>query len=134
MKKWIGLALTALLLVSCGRQAAQGGQDVDIDLTKFSTDMAYSVVNRMLTEPQQYVGKTVRVAGGYSAFLDEATGNVYRVCMIADADGCSDQGMEFILAEGEYPELESDITVTGTLQTYEENGTQYCHLVDAKLE
>ena len=54
--------------------------------------------------------------------------------MIADAAACCAQGMEFVLKDDmEYPEMEADITVVGTFQLYEENGTTYCHLVDAKI-
>ena len=54
--------------------------------------------------------------------------------MIADATACCAQGMEFVLQEGmEYPEMETDITVVGTFQLYDENGTTYCHLVDASI-
>ena len=42
--------------------------------------------------------------------------------------------MKSALKEGEeYPEMESDITVVGTFQRYDENGTTYCHLVDASI-
>lgn len=138
MKKWIALILTVLLLTGCGKQEAAPSkaakQAIDVDLTALSSTMVYSEVYNMLTEPERYEGKTVRMAGGYSAFLDESTGILYRVCMIADATACCAQGMEFILTDDNYPEMESDITVVGTFQTYTENGTQYCHLVDAVLE
>lgn len=138
MKKWIALILTVLLLTGCGKQEAAPSkaakQAIDVDLTTLSSTMVYSEVYNMLTEPERYEGKTVRMAGGYSAFLDENTGTIYRVCMIADATACCAQGMEFILTDDNYPEMESDITVVGTFQTYTENGTQYCHLVDAVLE
>lgn len=138
LKKWIVFVLAILLLLTgCEKQEAApkaDNQAIDVDLTVLSSTMVYSEVYNMLTAPENYNGKTVRMAGGYSAFLDENTGTVYRVCMIADATGCCAQGMEFILSDGNYPEMESDITVVGTFQTYMENGTQYCHLIDAVLE
>lgn len=149
MKKWMALVLAMLLLTGCGKQEAAPSdaaspqteaateaekQTIDVDLTKLSSTMIFSEVYNMLVEPERYEGKTVRMAGGYSAFLDQNTGAIYRVCMIADAAACCAQGMEFILTDGEYPEMESDITVVGTFQTYMEDGTQYCHLVDAVLE
>lgn len=150
MKKWIALVLAAfLLLTGCGKRetaaadtsSAQketamkvAAQTVDVDLTTLSSTMVYSEVYSMLVEPERYEGKTVRMAGGYSAFLDQDTGAIYRVCMIADATACCAQGMEFILTNDSYPEMESDITVVGTFQTYMEKGTKYCHLVDAVLE
>lgn len=140
MKKKYLLLLLALLLTlsACGKEpetAAPGNTagKIDVDLTALSSTMVYSEVYNMLNTPKNYIGKTVKMTGGYSSFLDESTGAVYRVCMIADAACCA-QGMEFVLKEGEqYPEMESDITVVGTFQVYDENGKTYCHLVDASI-
>lgn len=141
MKKRYLLLLLALLLTlsACGKEPQTAAAEntagkIDVDLTKLSSTMVYSEVFNMLTTPEDYVGKTVKMTGGYSSFLDESTGAVYRVCMIADASACCAQGMEFVLQEGmAYPEMESDITVVGTFQVYDENGTTYCHLVDASI-
>lgn len=140
-KKYVMLLLALLLALSaCGKQpetsaaAENQASEIDVDLTALSSTMVYSEVYNMLTAPESYVGKTVKMAGGYSSFLDETTGAVYRVCMIADASACCAQGMEFVLKDGmEYPEMETDITVVGTFQLYDENGTTYCHLVNAEL-
>ena len=55
-----------------------------------------------------------------------------------DATACCSQGIEFVLAGDTgaeaYPPVDTEITVTGTFQTYDENGILYCHLVDATLE
>lgn len=149
-KRWIALLLAALILLpGCGKQEAAQREDappqteaateakkqaIDVDLTALSSTMVYSEVYNMLAEPERYIGKTVRMGGGYSAFMDQNTGAIYRVCMIADATACCAQGMEFILTDENYPAMESDITVVGTFQTYMENGNQYCHLVNAVLE
>ena len=139
--KYIVLLLALLLTLSaCGKapQTSTTGEipqgKVDVDLTALSSTMVYSEVYNMLTEPERYIGKTVKMTGGYSSFLDEGTGAVYRVCMIADATACCAQGMEFVLKDGlAYPEMESDITVVGTFQLYDENGSTYCHLVNAEI-
>lgn len=140
-KKYFMLILALLLTLSaCAKQpeavaaAADNPGKIDVDLTKLSSTMVYSEVFNMLNTPEDYVGKTIKMTGGYSSFLDETTGAVYRVCMIADASACCAQGMEFVLKDGlPYPEMESDITVIGTFQLYNENGTTYCHLVNAEL-
>lgn len=142
MKKNYFVMLLALLLTlsACGKQTEtsaatdNGAGRVDVDLTALSSTMVYSEVYNILNTPESYVGKTVKMAGSFSSFLDEATGAVYRVCMIADAAACCAQGMEFVLKDGmAYPEMESDITVVGTFELYDENGTTYCHLVNAEL-
>ena len=140
MKRNYALLLLTLLLTlsACSKQPETTAETlagkIDVDLTALSSTMVYSEVYNMLNAPEGYVGKTVKMTGGYSAFMDESTGAVYRVCMIADAAACCAQGMEFVLKEGEeYPEMESDITVVGTFQLYDENGSTYCHLVDASI-
>lgn len=139
-KSLILILALLLTLSACGKQPEtsvatenESGK-VDVDLTALSSTMVYSEVYNMLTAPESYVGKTIKMTGGYSSFLDESTGAVYRVCMIADAAACCAQGMEFVLKDGmAYPEMEADITVVGTFQVYEENGTTYCHLVNAEI-
>ena len=34
----------------------------------------------------------------------------------------------------DYPELNAEITVTGTFEIYEKNGIQYCRLANAAIE
>ena len=115
-----------------------GTEDVDYDLTEMNSDMVYATVYQMMVEPEQYEGKTIRIDGIYYISKDEATGNTYHFCVIKDALACCAQGLEFVLAgektyPDDYPKLGSEITVTGTFQLYDENGTTYCHLVDAEM-
>ena len=64
---------------------------------------------------------------------------MYHACIIPDATACCAQGIEFVW-EGDhvwpddYPEEGADIIVTGRLETYDENGFTYLHLVDAVLD
>ena len=78
---------------------------------------------------------------GVSYFLENGAlipDQIYFACVIADATACCSQGLEFVLAgehtyPNDYPELGSEITVTGTFELYEEDGYQYCRLVDAEM-
>lgn len=112
--------------------------NVDVDLTALSSTMIYSEVNNMMTTPDDYLGKTVKMSGSFSIYESESTGKIYYACVIADATACCSQGLEFVLAEersypDEYPELGTEITVTGVFDTYEENGYMYCQLIDAVM-
>ncbi len=112
--------------------------DFDVDLTKLSSTMVYSEVYNMMTAPDGYMGKTVKMKGPFSVYHDEETGNYYFACIISDAAACCSQGIEFILAgehtyPKDYPELGTEITVTGIFDTYEENGYRYCRLNDAEI-
>ena len=115
---------------------------IDIDLTILSRTMVYSEVYNMMMTPENYIGKVVRMHGLCSTFesaaVDGQEARVYYTCIIFDATACCSQGIEFVLAGDvgaeAYPPTDTEITVTGTFQTYRENGILYSHLVDATLE
>lgn len=113
--------------------------DIDVDLTKLSSTMVYSEVYNMMYTPEDYIGKTVKMSGMFVAYTNQDQSQFYPAVIIADATACCSQGIEFVLEgnpvypEG-YPEMETEITVVGTFETYEEDGNIYCRLQNAKLE
>ena len=117
---------------------AQSADGIDVDLTKLSSTMVYSEVYNMMVSPDNYTGKTVKMNGAFAYYEDPETKKQYFACIIADATACCSQGLEFILTgdhtyPNDYPELGSEITVTGTFEVYTESGFQYCGLVNATL-
>lgn len=111
--------------------ASSGGM---LDLTKLSSTMVYSEVFNMLSSPDSYVGRTVKMSGTAACLANPETNQLYYACIIADATGCCAQGLEYVLPAGEvYPEVDANITVTGTFALYYENGYKCFHLVDAQL-
>lgn len=117
----------------------QISNNLDVDLTKLSSTMVYSEVYNMMYTPDDYIGKTVKMKGQFAYYEDPETKAQYFACIIADATACCSQGLEFILTgehtyPNDYPELGSEITVTGTFEVYTENGFQYCRLKDAAME
>ena len=117
----------------------QVSDDLDVDLTRLSSTMVYSEVYNMMYTPNDYIGKTVKMKGQFAYYEDPETKAQYFACIIADATACCSQGLEFILTgehtyPNDYPEVGSEITVTGTFELYTENGFQYCRLKDAAFE
>lgn len=121
-----------------------GEETPAVDLTALSSTMVYAEVYNMMLKPEDYIGKTVKMRGQFSiyqAVLEDGTPSedeIYYACVIADATACCEQGIEFLWGgehryPEDYPELGSDITVTGEFQTYEEDGLMYCQLVEADL-
>lgn len=116
--------------------------DVDYDLTIMSSDMVYSTVYQMMTDPETYVGKTVRMNGAYVVNYWESTDTYYHCVLIKDAQACCQQGIEFVWGNGnhkypdDYPEENAEVLVTGTFETYKEDGDTnlYCRLENATLE
>ena len=157
MKKLFCVLLTVLTIVSlaaCGAKDStdtddtpspgstasqtQSADGIDVDLTKLSSTMVYSEVYNMIYTPDDYIGKTVKMKGQFAYYEDPETKAQYFACIIADATACCSQGLEFVLAgehsyPDDYPELGSEITVTGTFELYEEGGFQYCRLADAEM-
>ena len=141
------LALTACLCACGGKEdkaaAAPAGtaapaQKVDLDLSKLSGTVVYSQVYDMMVDPDAYLGQVVRVKGNFNSFKDADTQQEYFAVVIADATACCAQGMEFVWKGDhafprDYPDLDSEITVTGTFSTYEEGGFQYIQLADADM-
>ena len=111
---------------------------IDVDLTVLSSTMVYSEVYNMMTVPEEYLGRTVKMQGLFAIYCDEATGNLYFACLVQDATACCAQGIEFILSDGrvypdDYPEAGEEICVVGVFDTYQEGPYTYCTLRNAHL-
>ena len=109
---------------------------IDIDLTAMSASMVYAQVYDMVTHPEEYLGKTVKMAGQFSVYQGDLRN--YYACVIADATACCAQGMEFVPAKAlaypdDFPTLDAYITVIGTFDTYREENYEFCQLIDAIL-
>ena len=112
----------ALMLSACGgaggtAETESAGKTVDVDLSQLSNTMAYSEVYNMVTAPESYVGKTVRMTGTLDIYEDVS--QTYFACIISDATACCAQGLEFVPKEGySYPE---DFPPVGGTLTVEES-------------
>lgn len=118
--------------------SALGGNGADVDISRLSSTMVYSVVYDMVTHPDDYLGKKIRMSGTMSVYHDEASGNTYYACLISDATACCSEGIEFQTADGidpsEYPSDGEPVTVLGTYEMFEDGGFQYGILKNAVLE
>ena len=115
---------------------------VDVDLTLMGSDLIYATVYQMMSKPEEYEGKTIRIEGKYYASYYPITDKYYNYCLIADAAACCSQGLEFELGGGavypdDYPADQSEVIVTGVFETYTEEAGQtfyYCRLRDAEYQ
>ena len=123
------LLAAALLLTGCA------SQPIDVDLTKLSSTFVYAEVYNMVTNPEDYIGKTVKMDGTMNRYTTSSR-ELY-ACLILDATACCAQGIAFEWegehAPSEYPPQGSIITVIGTFDTFEEDGVTYCYLANATL-
>lgn len=118
------------------------GNKIDVDLNNLNANVVYSQVYLMMTEPDKFIGKRIRMSGQFNVYAAQE-GNPsgvteYYAIIIADAQACCQQGIEFIwpghtYPEG-FPEVKSNASVTGIFEVYEENGKKYCRLVADSVE
>ena len=113
---------------------------IDIDLTNASKTIIYATVFNMVVEPDDFIGKTVRVSGNFRVFEDDYSDERYYAIIIPDATACCETGIEFIW-EGEhnypedYPAVEQKITITGKYNVMEfEDGVSYFYLDVSDIE
>lgn len=139
MKKVLAFMMAAIMMLamtSCGGSVGSG--NIDVDLTALSSTMIYSEVSNMMMYPDEYIGKTIKMTGTMAAYYDEANDEYYEACVIADATACCQQGLEFKLKGNakypdDFPEVDSEITVVGTFNTYDLDGYTYARLENAEL-
>ena len=118
------------------------GNKIDVDLNNLNANVVYSQVFLMMTEPDKFIGKRIRMSGQFNVYAAEE-GNPsgvteYYTIIIADAQACCQQGIEFVwpghtYPEG-FPEVKSNASVTGIFEVYEENGKKYCRLIADSVE
>lgn len=122
---------------------ADTAESTFVDLTALSSTMVYAEVFAMMSSPEDYVGKTVKMQGIFSKGQLYAAGSLNDggtvfACVIQDATACCAQGIPFELAGDhtypqDYPELGDTITVVGTFEIHQQEEMQFCRLRDAEL-
>lgn len=112
--------------------------EYDIDLTQMNSNMVFVQISDMINNGDNYLGKTVKVKGPFSYF-QETDGREFFAVIISDATACCSQGIEFVL-DGDYsypedyPEIDTEIVVTGEFNYYKEGIITYCQLLHANMK
>ncbi len=135
------VAVLCLFAFASASDAAEkvSANNVDLDLTRMSSTMVYSMVFQMVTEPQKFIGKTIKMKGAFSSYQDEETGRRFFGCVIKDALACCSQGLAFETAKvrrypNDYPDEGTPITIIGTFEfEKEEDGIGFPIIKKATL-
>ncbi len=152
MKKMLSIMICVFVLfafTSCGGEDTSGEgsessepakadvsyEEIDLDLTAMSDTVMYSVVTDMANNPEEYMGRTVKITGAFASMYGEDQGKMLYACLIQDATACCSQGLEFEPTEEPDESLEQgdEITVVGILDFYEEDDVTYCTLRNAVM-
>ena len=119
-------------------KTSEGSDDVDVDLTAISGILVYSEVYNMMSTPENYKGKKIKMEGTYTIYFDDTYSTRYDACIVQDATACCATGIEFELSDelkfpDDYPKEGETITVEGIFDTYDEGSYTYCTLRNASL-
>ena len=145
MKKSLSILLTLCLIcvsaVGCSdsdrgtprTESPAPEVNIDVDLSRLSDTIAFAELNNMLENPDEHLGKIVKVRGVYfPSFFDE-TAHYYHFVVVGDAAACCQAGLEFIwngdhMYPEDYPQAEANIEIIGVFGMYEELGVSYKYL------
>ncbi|WP_195268092.1 hypothetical protein [Eubacterium sp. 1001713B170207_170306_E7] len=115
--------------------SAKGAEEiaVDVDITE---KMFVAQINDIYLNPQNYLGKTIRLEGMFKSTANLSTGSSYRF-VYRNGPGCCGTdtmpGFE-VTGDGNYPEDNAWVRATGVLEEYEEDGQPYFQLRLKELE
>lgn len=109
---------------------------VDMDLTVLSSTMLSAEYINIVTNPENYAGKIIKVSGIYTGIYYAPNDRYYHFVITKDGDACCQEGFEFAL-NGEnrfphdYPKDKAKIEVIGIFSSYDDQGsTNYRLAVD----
>ena len=123
MKKFIPLAMVFLCLATacCFVACKNESSDVDLDAVSAKNQMAsFTMINEVLSNPDNYTGKTIRVKGTFSQ--EKVTGGTTERYFVNVYDGCCTYTWISFFWDGQLPDPNAMtmITVEGTLRTVED--------------
>ena len=162
MKKLICILLCALLVSAafsgCSKKESpeeetqtseattEAVTEPDLDLSQMSGTAIYSEVYNIMSEPQKYVGKIIKIKGNFQIYEDVQQNEgfvqqqkIFYACVIPDATACCQQGIEFVPAKAmnypsDFPQLGTEIIVSGKFTPYTDNGQQYYTLMNSDFQ
>jgi len=108
---------------------------IDIDLTVLGENMIRAEVVNILSSPEEYLGKVIKMSGPYYAVPEPMLGRVIDMIAVAEVDACCPPlGFEIIVGDFfdlrpfDFPNQGTRIEVTGVFSTYEEKGIDLYYL------
>ena len=117
-------------------QSRESSVRIDVDLTALSGTMAYAQLYNIMSNADDYLGKTIKMRGSYYASASDQANLYYHYVILGDAAACCEVGVEFIW-KGEhtypddYPKEYASIEVVGEFRSYKEfKQTRYYLTVD----
>ncbi len=127
-----------LLLTGCSDNTKNDSSKVDIDLTPLEGNNIFSEATDILSNADNYVGKTIRVKGYFSSSYDSHDDSRYFMVLIGELP--TEKGFEFIWDDNshkypdEYPKEKAEIIIEGELKSYQSEDHQYCYIATDEIQ
>ena len=140
IKRLVVFCLSVLFVFSLvGCSDAADKNDVDIDLSGLSMTMMQAEYQRILSNPRDFIGKTIRAIGLYRTMIIDDAGNYTHSIIIVPGDECCLLGFEFqpdgdIGFPDDYPAQDARIKITGTIDEYNRSGALYLYIAVDSFE
>jgi len=125
------LLFSMILIIGCTE--VDTISDVDIDLTELSATLMEAEYQRIISNAEDNIGKTIKTYGTYRTLIIDEAGNYAHFIVIVAGDDCCWLGFEFIrdgdyVFPNDYPAQNSRILITGTLDSYFIYGSSYVYI------
>ena len=103
---------------------------IDLDFTKINYVMASGIIFDMLINQDEYIGKRIKIKGSFWA--EETDSEQFLAVLLYDATACCQTGLTFKDVNRhypeDYPELLSEIEITGIFSKEEKDGIIYTYI------
>ena len=137
MKKYLKI-LSFLLLIGmfaagCTSSTKSTDTKVDVDLSELSTTLIQAEFQRIISNPNDYIGKTIKATGAYRTIHYDGTDTASHFIIIVSGDECCEMGLEFILSDeytypDDFPVQNTNIEVIGVLEIQEKFGSVFMYI------
>lgn len=132
MKKILLACILSILLVGCGQaeeSVEKKEQVIDLDVASMSDVLAYSTLENIMYNPDEYIGKTVRIQGSfYYEYYKELDMKFFAILLMDETDCCM-AFAEIEMGEGiEYPQVGQEFLIIGEVKTKEVDGNTYAYV------
>lgn len=117
---------------------SQKQNKVDIDLSPLEGNSVFSEATDILSNADNYIGKTIRVKGYFSSSYDSHDDSRYFMILIGELP--TEKGFEFIWDDNshkypdEYPKEKAEIIIEGELKSYKSEDHQYCYIATDEIQ
>ncbi len=102
----------------------------DLDFKKMNPSAISETLSKVFTEPDSFIGKTIRVSGETRSSVDPETDEPFYTIVIKEVSDEYPYGIEYALADaGAYPKDGEKATITGTFKA-DDSGPSTIYRID----